>query len=210
MGKRKYDLTGKKYNRLTVLEYIKNGKYRCMCDCGKECVVSGTALVKNRAYSCGCYKDERIGNLNRRHGGCGTKLYAVWNAMKARCENKNDYHYKWYGARGIHVCDEWRKFDDFQSWALSNGYKEGLTIDRINVDEGYSPENCRWDTMDEQANNKSTNIKLDYNGQRFTVKEVSAMTGLKRQTIEWRLHHGWTVNEIIETPRFKRIHPHVN
>lgn len=208
MGKRKYDLTGKKYNRLTVLEYIKNGLYRCVCDCGKECVVSGTALIQNRTLSCGCYRNERIGNVNRRHNGCGTKLYGVWNSMRTRCENPKDYHYQWYGGRGIKLCEEWHDFKNFQNWAEISGYFDGLSIDRIDCNGDYTPENCKWSTHKEQCNNRRNNLKVVYKGKTLSVSEIAKRTGLSRQAIEQRIHKGMTPEQILETPKNTKLFPH--
>lgn len=208
MANRKYDLIGEKFNKLTPIKYIKNGKYLCKCDCGNECIVSGTSLIKNRTMSCGCYRNNRIKHLNLRHGGCKTKLYGVWNTMRQRCENQNTEHYKLYGGRGINVCEEWHDFANFKHWAEITGYKPGLTIDRIDPNKGYFPENCKWSTMKEQSNNRRNNLKVDYNGKLLTVQEIAAMTGLSRQTIELRIHKGYTPKEIVETPKGKHIHSH--
>lgn len=118
------------------------------------------------------------------HGGKGTKLYQVWCAMKQRCENPNSKQYKWYGAKGVSVCAEWEHdYAAFRDWAYSNGYKEGLTIDRVDTSGNYCPQNCRWATKKEQANNQTTTIKFEYNGVEKTLHEWAESIGVKPHTV---------------------------
>lgn len=153
------DLTGRRFGRLQVIRRVENDKhghvqYLCKCDCGNEKIVNSCSLGSS-TNSCGClYKDAR-GNTNRRHSGCGTRVYSIWCAMKKRCLNPKDATYKGYGGRGITVCDEWKSsFEVFRDWALSHGYSDDLSIDRINVNGNYEPSNCKWATWKEQANNR--------------------------------------------------------
>ncbi len=153
------EMTGRRYGRLTVIERAENtpggtARWRCKCDCGKETVVVGSYLRNGSIKSCGCYMRENNGRLSLKHGGYKTKLYHVWVQMRSRCRSPKDKNYPYYGGRGISVCDEWQDFRSFQEWALSNGYREGLTIDRIDNDGDYKPTNCRWVTMAVQAKNK--------------------------------------------------------
>ena len=159
------DLTGRKFNRLTVIEYDHSDKHYnsywlCKCECGKETIVTAGRLRSNHTKSCGCYMRERSKetciNKNIKHGLSKTRLYNIWSNMKERCENNNHPDYKrWYGARGITVCDEWRNdFKAFYDWSMSNGYSDELTIDRINNDGNYEPTNCRWVDAKTQANNR--------------------------------------------------------
>ena len=167
---KKNDLTGKTFGKLYVLESAGsdergNQKWRCKCECGNIVVVVGYNLTGNAANSCGCYKRERWLNTVTKHGYYHSRLHRVWKTMIQRCENKNADAYKWYGARGIKVCDEWKRdFLAFREWAFANGYDETAkrgeyTIDRIDVNGDYCPENCRWITIADQQRNRRNSRK---------------------------------------------------
>lgn len=130
-----------------------------------------------------------------------TSLYNTWRGMKDRCMNPSHKSYKYYGEKGVKICLEWQKsFENFRDWALSNGYQEGLSIDRIDVKGNYEPSNCRWATLEQQANNKTTNHFLTYNGKTQTINQWADYLGIKREIIKDRLRWGWKVDDIFETP----------
>lgn len=153
------DLTGRRFGRLIVIERSKtvnkHTMWRCQCDCGREKIAESHNLICGHTQSCGCLQREATSRANTKHGMRNTRLYTIWNCMKNRCYQRSYHAYNHYGGRGITVCDEWLKsFNDFYSWAMSNGYQDNLSIDRIDVNKGYSPENCRWVSMREQNKNK--------------------------------------------------------
>ena len=192
------DITGQKFNRLTARKTVginNTGQYlwECTCDCGNEHIASVSDLIRGHVKSCGCMRLEAV----TKHGGSYTRLYKVWSSMIERCERIASKSYKWYGAKGIHVCNEWHDFEVFKSWAESNGYSEGLSIDRIDASKDYDPSNCRWATVEEQANNKSNNVFVEYEGKSRTVAQWAKQLGMKDSTIRMRLRRGWSVERTL-------------
>ena len=164
------DLIGRRFERLIVVERGKtvnfNGGtrvyWKCECDCGNKKEVRGSHLTSNKIRSCGCLEKENLNEIafKETHGLSGERLYTTWKNMISRCANPKHVGYKNYGGRGIAVCDEWENsLESFYGWALSSGYEEHLTIDRIDVNGNYEPSNCRWATWKEQASNKRNTIK---------------------------------------------------
>ncbi len=149
------DLTGQKYGKLFVIERAENKENRpawlCKCDCGNIVVVKGSNLRSGHTKSCGCFRIEKITTHDKTH----TRLYTIWHQMKERCYRESSRNYKYYGARGIRICNDWKNdFSKFYEWAMKNGYNDKLTIDRINTNGNYEPSNCRWATISEQNKNR--------------------------------------------------------
>lgn len=150
------DITGQRFGRLVAIQYIPRiGKWLCQCDCGNYTESTYGNLNAGRMVSCGCKKREQAACINASHGYSGTRLYRIWYNMRVRARNPKSPVFSEYGGRGIGICDEWSSsFENFALWAERNGYREDLTIDRIDNDRGYYPDNCRWVTMKVQANNR--------------------------------------------------------
>lgn len=173
------DLTGQRFGRLTVLKRADDliqpsGQHKtqwlCKCDCGNVLTVQGNNLKNGHTKSCGCYLTDNPSHA--KHNKCSTRLYKCWKHIKQRCYDKKAKGYADYGGREITVCDEWlHDFQAFYDWAMTNGYKDDLTIDRIDNNKGYSPDNCRWATKKEQANNKRNNHLITYNGKTQTLAQ---------------------------------------
>jgi hypothetical protein len=143
---------------------------------------------------------DSFGKFMARHGMYGTRLYHIWNGLSGRCLNPNNKDYANYGERGIGVCDEWRNPEKFFEWAFLNGYGDNLTLDRIDTNKGYSPNNCRWITWKKQQRNKRNNRMIEYNGEIHCVAEWAEITGIAKQTIVSRLRYGWTPMQIFTIP----------
>lgn len=193
MGKFK-DMTGNKYGRLTAIKRVhKDGFNRvcwlCKCDCGNELIVTSDNLRNGHTKSCGCLKEETSRKLLTTHGLSETRMYKIYKDMKTRTTNKNCPEYKNYGGRGIKICDEWLSdFRKFYYWSINNGYKDELTIDRIDVNGNYEPSNCRWTTQKVQQNNRTNNHNITYNGETHTMKQWAERLGIKYKTLERRIN----------------------
>lgn len=207
------DLTGKRFGRLIVLNrsdvVTKDGRRRtawnCKCDCGNTKVVLADNLKMNKTTSCGCFQKERASDALIKHGDTDSRLYNVWSAMKRRCFNKDVPEYSLYGGRGITMCDEWRDdYSSFKKWAVDNGYdynapRGKCTIDRIDVNGNYSPDNCRWVDQKTQMNNVTYNHIVEYKGKTYTVKELSDETGISYDKLLQRINrYGYTVEDAVE------------
>lgn len=205
------DLTGQRFGRLTVIERCGTSKegqklYLCKCDCGGTKKVKTGALRSGHVNSCGCLQRECSSNkfkkLNTRHGGCGTRLYSIWFDMRQRCSWDGAINWHLYGGRGIKVCDEWQAdFVPFRDWALANGYSDELTLDRIDVNGDYCPENCRWANLDEQNNNKRTCIYATIGGVTKSVTQWCRETGVPRHTAYSRIRRGWKPELAVTEPQ---------
>jgi hypothetical protein len=168
------DLTGRRFGSLTAVKENGRGKDRrilweCECDCGNKTNVAGRDLMNGHTKSCGCRQKLVVSSIRKKHGDRDARLYRVWKSMKKRCENPNDHSYKYYGAKGVKVCEEWHDYSKFKAWALENGYDEhahrgDCTIDRINPCGDYEPSNCRWVSMAEQNRNKRAKMEEQEDG----------------------------------------------
>lgn len=190
-------MTGKKFSRLLVLGLSpkKSGRktfWVCRCDCGNKKVARSDSLKDGSLQSCGCLRDEQAAvnvRKNHTHKDSHTLLHYTWGGMRQRCSNPNDESYKYYGGRGIKVCDEWEKsYSAFKEWAYENGYAEGLTIERIDVNKGYSPENCTWLPSREQAINRRSTVWIEWNGERRNIKQWADHLGIKYGTLHSRYY----------------------
>lgn len=189
---------GQRFGRWTVLEEAgrKHGAvmWKCQCDCGTIKDVSSGHLRNGRSVSCGCYNREVITT----HGKSHTKLHRTWTSMKLRCTNPNAQEADRYINRGIKVCDEWlNSYETFEEWALANGYRDGLSLDRIDNDGNYEPSNCRWATAKEQCRNRSTNYILTVDGKSHCLSEWAEIVGIKASTIHTRKRRGWSDHDAV-------------
>ena len=197
-----YDLTGKRFGALTVIE--KSAKrssgsimWVCRCDCGNITTVNGRDLRVGHTKSCGCLYRGR----KPTHGMAKTRLYYIWQHMLGRCNRKTDNSYERYGGRGITVCDEWLDFQAFADWAFNNGYEEHLTIDRIDNNSGYSPENCRWATYKQQSNNRRYCTIYEKDGKKQNLTQWCEELNLNYETVRSRIKkHGWSFERAISEP----------
>lgn len=215
MASKMIDLTGRTFGWLTVKEFdhmerhgIHNRPYwKCVCKCGAEKVFSSQNL-RAGTRSCGCYR-KHTNHLRLYKGGEDrSHLYSVWRMAKRRCEDSSCEFYHNYGARGIKVCDEWQGidgFDKFYNWAMCHGYEKELTLDRIDNDKGYSPDNCRFVTRKFQSNNKRNNIYFTFDGVTKTLMEWCEFYGVPYSRVRVRYNvMGWDIEDALFTPRYKK------
>lgn len=186
------DMTGYEFNGCRVLHREGSNKrglamWQVQCHCGNVFVTAGSSIRNGETNSCGCSHKKaakKMGLNNKTHGETHSRLYDIWRNMKYRCNKKEHKSYKYYGGRGIEVCDEWMKsYEIFKEWALNNGYNETLTIDRIDVEGNYEPDNCRWATFKEQGRNRRNNKLFNYNGKILTQSEICEITGLSKYQV---------------------------
>lgn len=191
------DITGQKFGRLTALYRLRNYHdthtyWLCMCECGNFKEVYLGSLTSGATTSCGC--------LVKKHGRSYEPIYRTWLGVKTRCYNKSDEHYNDYGGRGIEMCDMWlNNFMNFYDWAMNNGYKKGLTLDRVDVNGNYEPSNCRWATAKQQARNRRNNRHFTHNGKTYCIAEWCEILNLNYSTVCTRLNKlGWTIERALE------------
>lgn len=208
MGK-KIDLTGKRFGRLVVVKEVEKRKkhkimWLCKCDCGKECEILGVSLRIGDSRSCGCLLSEESRKRVQKHDASTQKLRKVFNTLKQRCLNPNCSDYYLYGGRGIQICEEWLDNQNgvaaFVRWAIENGYKKGLSIDRIDNSKGYSPDNCRWVDYKTQARNTRNNHMVTYKGETHCVAEWAEIKNINYQTLLRRINIGWNIEDALTIP----------
>ena len=204
------NLQGERFGRLTVLKYAGDNKrhdslWVCECDCGKITnPIPNSSLQSGNTRSCGCL----FVDSHTKHGLKNTRLYSVWQGMKARCYRKSHPHYKIYGGRGITICREWQNdFQAFYDWAMSYGYADDLTIDRIDVNGNYEPDNCRWVTVQAQLNNRRNTTFVEINGQIKSLSQWADFAGLKYYTVRQRFKKGVRGADLIKAIDEKKSHP---
>lgn len=218
--KKEKDISKKKFGRLTAIKLshkmkAKNGsKYFWLfrCDCGKEKVINKYNVTAGIVKSCGCLQKEESSKSAKirfkKHGNSNSRLYRIYQAFLRRCNYNKDINYKNYGGRGIRVCDKWlgtEGYNNFKEWALKNGYKDDLTIDRIDSDGWYCPENCRWATKKQQGRNTRTNHNIFWNNESHCISEWAEILGINPRTLRSRIGRGWDLDDIFKKPIRKII-----
>jgi hypothetical protein len=205
------DLSNKKFNKLLVIKRIEDyitpkgnhtTQWLCICECGNQTKALSRELKNGHKKSCGCLLEEF-----KIHGLSHNPLYGILSRMYSSCYNNKYCDYEYYGGRGITLCDQWNKnmvgkkqsMINFYNRSMGNGYKKGLTIDRINNNGNYSPDNCRWATVKEQCNNRRSNHILFYKNEKFTMQQASEKFNINYHTLKCRLKRGWSVEKSLET-----------
>lgn len=212
---KKIDLIRKRFGKLTVLSYAgvnqsKKSMWLCKCDCGNEKVIRGNDLQTGNTQSCGCIHSEQVAERNRQtakkndNAITKTRLYSIWRGMVKRCHNPSYREFKYYGGRGIKVCDEWRKFKNFYD-DMFGTYDDTLTIERLDVNGDYCKDNCMWATREEQANNRRGNVFITVDGITDTVSRTCRRYNVKYSVVSTRLRNGWEPERAIKTPIKKHI-----
>lgn len=199
MGKKLIFEKDQRFGKLTVISEVKTNKkgthYLCKCDCGNQIIASASELKRGHKTSCDCLRWS--GDYVRKHGMSGTKAYGSWTNMRRRCNDKTNKEYDSYGGRGITYCSKWDTFEGF--WEdMKEGYADNLTLDRKNVDENYSKENCKWSTIKEQANNKRNNHYLKYRGETLTLMQLAEKYKVKYELIRERIKRGWSIEDSLK------------
>lgn len=195
---------GRKSGRLTVLKKEGTANHKiliCKCECGNIAKVSYQHFMTGHTKSCGCLRTEMVSaGTHTTHGECYSRLNSIWRSMRTRCRNVLKEYNKYWAGRGIKVCDEWEDYSVFAAWAKSNGYQEGLSIDRIDVNGDYCPENCRWVTNAEQQRNKQNTIYYTLNGITKPLIEWCEDYGVKFNTVRKRMTKGYSGEKLFTKP----------
>lgn len=196
----KIEMVGQKFNRLTVMLDVgySHGQqsYLCECECGNKLVTAGQRLRNGQTKSCGCLARETSKANNYKHGKAGTAIYRTWSNIKNRCRNKNHRNYKDYGGRGVDICDEW--FNSFEQFYKDVGdIPEGMSLDRIDNNKGYSKSNCRWATKAEQSKNRRNTINLEYMDKKMCLKDWARELNKPYSSMKMYIKNGLSIEQII-------------
>jgi hypothetical protein len=190
---------GKKFNMLTVVGAVHNGRrwlWECECDCGGHSIAYPNQVMRGKTKTCGCGRSVTFREMHYKHGESSTRLYGIWKGMINRC-NPNNTHSHHYGERGITVCDEWREYVNFRDWARDNGYDENLTIERIDVNSNYCPQNCKWIPFSEQPRNTRNSIIVTHDGISAPVSWWADKRGLRRSSVYYRISRGMSPEDAL-------------
>ena len=197
------DIAGQKFNMLTAVKIAQRNplKWECKCDCGNTAYVSSRNLIHGKQKSCGCLSHRG----NPKHNQCYTRVYRIYAKIKRRCFIVDDAAYSRYGGRGITMCDEWKdSFEVFSKWAYANGYKDNLSIDRIDNNGNYCPENCRWVDDYCQSNNRRNNLKYTFDGKTQTLSQWCREKNMSYKVVWYRLSKGWKFEDAITKPVIRK------
>lgn len=212
------DLIGKTFNRLTVLEFAGRDKHKsriwnCACECGGTATASTNSLKRGNTKSCGCLQKEKaaksgkkfltVHGLSKHPNGKKTRLFRIWTGIKTRCLNPNDHAFPRYGGRGILLCKEWMDFAVFHEWAINNGYKDNLTIERVDLNGNYEAANCKWITKGDQANNRKSSRFISFENNQYTLSQLARKHSISVPLLHARLSRGWTIEDAVKEPNFK-------
>lgn len=197
------DMRGQKVGLWTVIEQAGNtvngaALWRCVCECGAERAVLGSDLRSGKSNSCGCEGVNRIGDAARKHGDSKTRLYSTWKNMRRRCLDPRNSSYKHYGGKGVTICQSWGEFSAFKKWSYDNGYADHLTIDRIDSNGDYCPQNCRWVSRTVQSQSRDYTQKAP-DGEPWIQKALRA--GLSKSAFYSRVATGWPIEEAALRPK---------
>jgi len=199
------DITGQKFGRLTAMNRAPNSgdrvKWLFKCDCGNQIITDGASAKTGKTRSCGCLDKEVKIKTHTKHGLSGERIYSIYKGMTQRCYNSSNKKFKIYGGRGIKICDEWlNDRTTFFEWAFKNGYNDNLTIERIDSNKGYSPDNCKWATYAEQNRNTSQNFHVTIDGEDKIMADLAKEVGINRGILSYRIKTGMTPEEAISVP----------
>lgn len=190
-------IIGETFGKLTVIEELKGSNQGettllCKCECGNEKVIRKNHVTSGKTQSCGCFRKGRKNKHDLRH----TRIYNIWASMKQRCTDEKCKNYERYGGRGIFICDSWKTFINFYE-DMKEGYSDTLSLERINNNDGYYKENCRWATSQEQALNRRSNRIVEVNGEKMPITKACEVLGIPYSTVRTRLYRGWSLEKAL-------------